>query len=103
MSHRIPVSLPFHDAKVFPKRGHFTYKGMVARTKLAAIDNDANMGCKQATVERGVGVGEARYLHKKVKALGKKANSGKKSCLFKTKCRQWFLHGVKITGLLLKL
>ena len=33
----------------------------MARTQLAAIDNNANVGRKQATVERGVNVGEARY------------------------------------------
>ena len=47
--------------KYSPKREHFSYKGMMARTQLAAIDNNANVGRKQATVERGVNVGEARY------------------------------------------
>ena len=34
---------------------------MVARTQLAAIDNNHNTGRKQAVIQRGERVGEARY------------------------------------------
>ncbi|KAK2558915.1 THAP domain-containing protein 2 [Acropora cervicornis] len=47
--------------KYCPKREHFSYKGMVARTQLAAIDNNHNTGRKQAVIQRGERVGEARY------------------------------------------
>ena len=37
--------------KYCSKREHFSYKGMVARTQLAALDNNANTGCKQARIK----------------------------------------------------
>ena len=43
------------------KREHFSYKGMVARTQLAALDNNANTGRKQARNKEGERAGEARY------------------------------------------
>ena len=47
--------------KYCPKRQHFCYKGMVARTQLAAIDNNQNAGRKQAVIQKGERSGEARY------------------------------------------
>jgi len=47
--------------KYCPEGEHFSYKGMVARTQLAAIDNNHNTGRKQAVIQRGERVGEARY------------------------------------------
>jgi len=47
--------------KYLPKREHFSYKGMLARTQLAAIDNNENVGRAQAVVRRGDNCGEARY------------------------------------------
>ena len=37
--------------KYCSKREHFSYKGMVARTQLAALDNNANTGRKQAQIK----------------------------------------------------
>ena len=47
--------------KYCSKREHFSYKGMVARTQLAALDNNANTGRKQARIKEGERAGEARY------------------------------------------
>ncbi|RMX47325.1 hypothetical protein pdam_00021015, partial [Pocillopora damicornis] len=40
------------QTKYAPKRQHFSYSGMVARTQLAALDHNANTGRQQATVSR---------------------------------------------------
>ena len=47
--------------KYCSKREHFSYQGMVARTQLAALDNNANTGRSQALVKSGEQAGEARY------------------------------------------
>ena len=47
--------------KYASKREHFSYKGMVARTQLAALDNNANTGRSQALVKSGEQAGEARH------------------------------------------
>ena len=47
--------------KYCSKREHFSYKGMVARTQLAALDNNANTGRSQAQIKEGERAGEARY------------------------------------------
>ena len=47
--------------KYAPKRLHFSYKGMVARTQLAVIDHNSNTGRNQATVTRGKNKGEKKY------------------------------------------
>ena len=47
--------------KYCPKREHFSYKGMKARSQLAAIDNNENVGRMQSGIERGANAGEARY------------------------------------------
>ena len=47
--------------KYCSKREHYSYKGMVARTQLAALDNNANTGRKQARIKEGERAGEARY------------------------------------------
>ena len=47
--------------KYLPKRQHFSYKGMVARTQLAALDHNANTGRQQARVSQGGNEGELRY------------------------------------------
>ena len=47
--------------KYCSKREHFSYKGMVARTQLAALDNNANTDRKQARIKEGEREGEARY------------------------------------------
>lgn len=47
--------------KYCSKREHFSYKGMVARTQLAALDNNANTKRSQATVKTGEHAGTARY------------------------------------------
>ena len=36
-----------------PKRQHFSYQGMVARSMLAALDNNNNIQRKQATNKKG--------------------------------------------------
>ena len=47
--------------KYVPKRLHYSYKGMVARTQLAVIDHNSNTGRKQATVTRGKNKGNMKY------------------------------------------
>ena len=47
--------------KYCPKREHFSYQGMVARTQLAAIDNNHNTGRRQAVIKSGAQEGLARY------------------------------------------
>lgn len=47
--------------KYCPKREHFSYKGMVARTQLAALDSNNNTGRKQAVIKEGERKGEAHY------------------------------------------
>ncbi|CAH3031883.1 unnamed protein product, partial [Pocillopora meandrina] len=47
------------QTKYAPKRQHFSYNGMVARTQLAALDHNANTGRQQATVSRGANQGAA--------------------------------------------
>ena len=47
--------------KYCSKWEHFSYKGMVARTQLAALDNNANTDRKQARIKEGERAGEARY------------------------------------------
>ena len=49
------------QTRYVPKRQHFSYKGMVARTQLAAPDHNANTGRQQATVTRGANQGELQY------------------------------------------
>ena len=53
----------FHSMllKYCPKREYFSYKRMKARSQLAAIDNNDNVGRVQAVVERGANAVEARY------------------------------------------
>ena len=47
--------------KYFPKREHFSHKGMVARAQLTALDHNANSGREQAVVKSGAHAGEARF------------------------------------------
>ena len=47
--------------KYCPKREHFSFKGMVARTELAALDHNSNVNREQAVLQSGVKKGEARY------------------------------------------
>ena len=49
------------QTKYLPKRQHFSYKGMVARTQLAALDHNANTGREQATSSKGASEGELCY------------------------------------------
>ena len=49
------------QTRYVPKSQHFSYKGMVARTQLAALDHNANTGRQQATVTRGANQGELQY------------------------------------------
>ena len=53
----------FHSlfVKYCPKRQHFSYDGMVARARLAALDHNANANRDQATVRSGENAGELRY------------------------------------------
>lgn len=68
--------------KYCPKRQHFSYKGMAARTQLAAIDNNHNTGRNQAVIQKGARSGEAKYrqcfpkMHKRwvVKPVMEKKN-----------------------------
>ena len=47
--------------KYASKREHYSYQGMVARTQLAALDNNANTGPGQALKKSAKREGEARY------------------------------------------
>ena len=47
--------------KYMPKRQHFSYKGMTARTMLAAFDNNKHSGRQQATVQKGSTKGDLRF------------------------------------------
>ena len=47
--------------KYCSKREHYSHRGMIARTQLAALDNNVNTGCRQALVMAGERAGEARY------------------------------------------
>ena len=47
--------------KYVPKRDHFRYNGMVARTQLAILDHNTNVNRSQAEVKRGVNKGEKRF------------------------------------------
>ena len=47
--------------KYCSKREHFSYQGMVARTHVAALHNNANTGRNQARVQEGEHAGQARY------------------------------------------
>ena len=47
--------------KYCSKREHYSYRGMIARTQLAALDNNTNTGRSQAVVKTGEQAGEARY------------------------------------------
>ena len=53
----------FHSLilKYLPKREHFSFKGMVARTQLAALDHNFNINRKQSVVTMGAQQGEKRY------------------------------------------
>jgi len=50
--------------KYAPKREHFSYKGMMARTQLAALDHNHNTGRQQAIIKKGDRAGELRYRQK---------------------------------------
>lgn len=47
--------------KYCPKRQHFSYEGMVARTQLAALDNNNNCTREQAVIQHGESKGSLRY------------------------------------------
>ncbi len=47
--------------KYAPKREHFSYNGMVARTQLAVLDHNSNVHRKQAVIQKGEKKGERRY------------------------------------------
>ena len=47
--------------KYCSKQEHFSYKDMVARTQLAALDNNANAERPQALVQSGEHAGQERY------------------------------------------
>ena len=53
----------FHSMmlKYCSKREHFSYQGMIARTQLAVLDNNANSARNQAQIKSGKQAGEARY------------------------------------------
>ena len=47
--------------KYVPKREHFRYNGMVARTQLAILNHNTNVNRSQAEVKQGVNKGEKRF------------------------------------------
>ena len=47
--------------KYSPKREHFSYNGMVARTQLAVLDHNHNVNRRQAVVHKGANHGELRF------------------------------------------
>ena len=54
--------------KYLPKRKHFTYSGMLARTQLAALDHNHNCSRAQAVVKSGTCKGQQRFKVEKPKA-----------------------------------
>lgn len=54
----------FHSLllKYAPKRKHFCYQGMIARTQLAIMDHNLNCERSQATVTKGKNQGENRFV-----------------------------------------
>ena len=61
--HHTGVLESYHSVmtKYVPKREHFSYNGMVARTQLAILDHNANVGRKQAEIKKGSSQGEKRF------------------------------------------
>ena len=57
--------------KYCPKREHFSFKGMVARTQLAAMDNNENVGRGQAVDIKGTDAGALIELEKLLHVLVK--------------------------------
>jgi hypothetical protein len=53
----------FHSLmlKYLPKRQHFSYEGMVARTQLAVLDHNFNLGRSHAVASTGEHAGEEMY------------------------------------------
>ena len=53
----------FHSLmlKYLPKRKHFTYSGVLARTQLAALDHNHNCSRAQAVVKSGTRKGQQRF------------------------------------------
>ena len=47
--------------KYCPKREHFSFKGMLVRTQLSALDHNSNAGRQQVVARSGEHRGEARY------------------------------------------
>ena len=47
--------------KYCPKRQHFSHAGMVARTQLAALDNNHNSTREQSVIQHGENKGTLRY------------------------------------------
>ena len=60
----------FHSLmlKYLPKRKHFSYRGMVARTQLAALDHNHNCNRAQAVVKSGTNKDQKRFKVEKPKA-----------------------------------
>ena len=52
----------YHNVLKYARKcQHFSFKGMVARTQLAATDHNANTGREQAQASRGENTDELRY------------------------------------------
>ena len=49
--------------KYCPKRQHFSYNGMQARTELAIIDHNNNVKREQATTANGIYMQEHVYVY----------------------------------------
>ena len=60
----------FHSLmlKYLPKRKHFSYTGMVARTQLPALDHNHNCSRPQAVIKSGANKGQLRFKVEKPKA-----------------------------------
>ena len=60
----------FHSLmlKYVPKRKHFSYRGMLARTQLAALDHNHNCNRLQALVKTGKNKGQQQFKVEKPKA-----------------------------------
>ena len=70
------------QTKYLPKRQHFSYKGMIARTQLAVLDHNANTGRQQATSTKGDTEGDLRYkvvYPKRSKGMGCKTSHGEEN------------------------
>ena len=86
----------FHSMmlKYSPKRQHFSHSGMIARTRLAVLDNNENANRNQSTTSAG----NERYKvdwGRRKEWFAKEVNERKDYSYLSGMMRMWFVQGVK--------